>query len=355
MSSHPSSQRPSSSAGFTLIELMIVVAVIGILAAIALPMYGDTSRAARSSTRTTKLGDFRTQMEKYFMDNRTYLERRRPAASPQSGGRRQRQFHDYLRTRSPDRRRPTRSRRRASPRRAWRGFVYTVDQTNAKTSAGPAGKYTNPALLGRTQGRVLLMIARAHRGFTLIELMIGLAIAGAAAGARDAELFGLDRRRRRSAMPPSRSPADCAMRRARRSRATAPSRSSSIRPAGPGGLDARSTSMRRYCRRRVFAEGAALATSTPMPAAATTVTFSALGGIVANARRERDADRGGYHVRDGGGRRAQSQRAGRRRSVPDRNRGIKICDPEMAGDRSEGLPALTIQTDDPTKYRPCTP
>ncbi len=33
----------------------------------------------------------------------------------------------------------------------------------------------------------------------------------------------------------------------------------------------------------VFAEGSALATSTPTPAAATTVTFSSLGGIVANA------------------------------------------------------------------------
>ena len=60
------------AAGFTLIELMIVVAIIGILAAIAMPMYSDYVTRSRIVDGTTKLGDFRTQMEKFFMDNRTY-------------------------------------------------------------------------------------------------------------------------------------------------------------------------------------------------------------------------------------------------------------------------------------------
>ena len=65
--------RTVRAAGFTLIELMIVVAVIAILAAIAMPMYTDYVTRSRIIDATTKLGNVRTQMEKFFMDNRTYL------------------------------------------------------------------------------------------------------------------------------------------------------------------------------------------------------------------------------------------------------------------------------------------
>ena len=65
--------RPACIAGFTLLELMIAVAVIGILASIAYPMYADYVTRSRIVDGTTKLGDYRTQMEKYFMDNRSYL------------------------------------------------------------------------------------------------------------------------------------------------------------------------------------------------------------------------------------------------------------------------------------------
>lgn len=59
--------------GFTLIELMIVVALMAILAAIAVPMYGSYVMRGKIIDATSHLGDLRTQMEKYFMDNRTYL------------------------------------------------------------------------------------------------------------------------------------------------------------------------------------------------------------------------------------------------------------------------------------------
>ncbi len=61
-------------AGFTLLELMVVVAIIGILAAIATPMYGDYVRRSKIIDATTAMGDMRTEMEKWFMDNRTYLD-----------------------------------------------------------------------------------------------------------------------------------------------------------------------------------------------------------------------------------------------------------------------------------------
>jgi len=59
--------------GFTLLEVMITVAIVGILAAIALPSYTYFITRSRVIEATTALGDMRSQMEKYFMDNRTYL------------------------------------------------------------------------------------------------------------------------------------------------------------------------------------------------------------------------------------------------------------------------------------------
>ncbi|MEO8486783.1 MAG: type IV pilin protein [Betaproteobacteria bacterium] len=58
--------------GFTLIELMIVVAIAAILAAVALPMYRTYVMRGRIIDATSKLSDFRVRMEQYFMDNRTY-------------------------------------------------------------------------------------------------------------------------------------------------------------------------------------------------------------------------------------------------------------------------------------------
>lgn len=58
--------------GFTLIEVMIVVAIVGILAGIALPSYFTYIMRSRIIEATTALGDIRSQMEKYYMDNRTY-------------------------------------------------------------------------------------------------------------------------------------------------------------------------------------------------------------------------------------------------------------------------------------------
>lgn len=58
--------------GFTLIEVMIVVAIVGILAAIALPAYFSFIARSRIIEATTALGDIRSQMEKYYLDNRTY-------------------------------------------------------------------------------------------------------------------------------------------------------------------------------------------------------------------------------------------------------------------------------------------
>lgn len=58
--------------GFTLIELMVAVAVVAILAMIAIPNYADYVKRSRIIDGTSKLSDQRVRMEQYFLDNRTY-------------------------------------------------------------------------------------------------------------------------------------------------------------------------------------------------------------------------------------------------------------------------------------------
>jgi prepilin-type N-terminal cleavage/methylation domain len=60
------------SPGFTLIELMITVAIVAILAAIAIPAYTDYVRRGRITEAFSALSGMRVKMEQYFQDNRTY-------------------------------------------------------------------------------------------------------------------------------------------------------------------------------------------------------------------------------------------------------------------------------------------
>ncbi len=63
-----------SQKGFTLIELMIVVAIIGILAAIAVPAYQDYTIRSRVSEGASLAGASKTAVDVYFSETGSLLD-----------------------------------------------------------------------------------------------------------------------------------------------------------------------------------------------------------------------------------------------------------------------------------------
>ena len=63
----------NKSMGFTLIELMITVAIIGVLGAIAYPSYQDSVRKSRRAQGQSAKMEVLQQQERYMTQNNTYL------------------------------------------------------------------------------------------------------------------------------------------------------------------------------------------------------------------------------------------------------------------------------------------
>lgn len=81
--------KPRSMGGFTLVELIITVAVIGILAAVAVPSYREhVSASRRSDARSALLGAAQA-LERFYTERNTYVGATLgttgvyPSASPQ--------------------------------------------------------------------------------------------------------------------------------------------------------------------------------------------------------------------------------------------------------------------------------
>lgn len=117
--------------GFSLIELMVVVAIIGVLASIALPAYEDYVTRAKISEATTELSQGRVRMEQFFQDNRTYAGGPCPTNTSS--------FTFACATPAPELFTITATGKSSAK---MTGFAYTIDQANARTSAGPWGSST---------------------------------------------------------------------------------------------------------------------------------------------------------------------------------------------------------------------
>ena len=119
--------------GFTLIEIMIVLAIIAILTAIALPAYTGYLIRSKVPDATSNLATKRVQMEQWFQDNRTYGANAAGLAAPACvADTASSQFFNFACAISAAGDTYTIT---ATGKASMAGFTYRVDQANVKTSA----------------------------------------------------------------------------------------------------------------------------------------------------------------------------------------------------------------------------
>jgi len=139
-----------ASAGFTLIELMITVAIIGILAAVAYPSYTSYIRKGKRATAQSALMDLASKEQTYLLDRRLYVgsvgANPEPALAANLGFAKPGEIaNDYtfsVACTPADCSTPTGFTATATPSAALQAYgeqVLTVDNTGAKTPSNTSG------------------------------------------------------------------------------------------------------------------------------------------------------------------------------------------------------------------------
>lgn len=131
--------------GFTLIELLIAVAIVGILAAIALPSYNQYVLRGKLTEAYSNLLAIRVQSEQWFQDNRSYAGM--PCSTPNG-----KYFGYGCSNLSGTTYTITATGIAGSD---LDGFVFTVDQSNARTTV-----ITDPAATKGWVGNAACWIVR---------------------------------------------------------------------------------------------------------------------------------------------------------------------------------------------------
>lgn len=66
------SLKRGSCYGFTLLELLIVVAIVAVLVSIAIPLVNHNRQQASNASAQSDLRTFRHELEAYFVENNSY-------------------------------------------------------------------------------------------------------------------------------------------------------------------------------------------------------------------------------------------------------------------------------------------
>lgn len=132
--------RRDRKSGFTLIELMVTVAVVAIIAAVAMPSYRDYVIRGKIPQATNNLSTLRAQLEQYYQDNQTYVGACAAGTTAPLPASDDFQYSCPTLTAST-----YTARAQGVAGGPMSGFAYTIDQANTRTTtAVPSGWGTAP-------------------------------------------------------------------------------------------------------------------------------------------------------------------------------------------------------------------
>lgn len=110
--------------GFNLIELLVVLAIVGILAGVAYPAYTDYLEQGKVQEATAGLAEGRIRFSQYFQDNRAYTDAENTICPPTT------QYFDFTCETTA-----TTYTLTADGKNGMDGFSYSVDQANVRSSS----------------------------------------------------------------------------------------------------------------------------------------------------------------------------------------------------------------------------